>query len=420
MSLNDSKIRNLKPSSKRIKLSDSHGLYLLVNPGGSRIWYIKYRFGGKESRVSLGAYPLISLAEALQQRDAIRKLLAQNINPAQQRMDEKAATSPEKCFKTVALGWHKTNKKWSPDYAERILASMNNHIFPAIGHLPVTTLKTQHFTALLRVIEDKGFLEVASRTRQQLCNIMRYAVQQGLTENNPAQHLEGVTAPPVKNHYPALPLERLPELFERIGDYRQRRQLTRLAVVLTLHLFIRSSELRFARWGEIDFRNKIWTIPATRETIEKVRFSGRGAKMRTPHIVPLSRQAIAILKQIQEISGHLELVFPGDHNPYKPMSENTVNRALRLMGYDTKTDVCGHGFRAMACSALVESELWSRDAVERQMSHQERNSVRAAYIHRAEHLDARTAMMQWWSDYLDVSREGYVAPYIYARRHKAA
>ncbi|EQB7293239.1 DUF4102 domain-containing protein [Escherichia albertii] len=420
MSLNDSKIRNLKPSSKRIKLSDSHGLYLLVNPGGSRIWYIKYRFGGKESRVSLGAYPLISLAEALQQRDAIRKLLAQNINPAQQRMDEKAATSPEKCFKTVALGWHKTNKKWSPDYAERILASMNNHIFPAIGHLPVTTLKTQHFTALLRVIEDKGFLEVASRTRQQLCNIMRYAVQQGLTENNPAQHLEGVTAPPVKNHYPALPLERLPELFERIGDYRQRRQLTRLAVVLTLHLFIRSSELRFARWGEIDFRNKIWIIPATRETIEKVRFSGRGAKMRTPHIVPLSRQAIAILKQIQEISGHLELVFPGDHNPYKPMSENTVNRALRLMGYDTKTDVCGHGFRAMACSALVESELWSRDAVERQMSHQERNSVRAAYIHRAEHLDARTAMMQWWSDYLDVSREGYVAPYIYARRHKAA
>ncbi|EJJ4225689.1 integrase arm-type DNA-binding domain-containing protein [Salmonella enterica] len=420
MSLNDSKIRNLKPSSRPVKLSDSHGLYLLVNPGGSRIWYLKYRFGGKESRVSLGAYPLIPLSEARQKRDDIRKLLAQNINPAQQRMADKAAASPEKCFKAVAQAWHKTNKKWSADYAARILASMENHIFPAIGHIPVTILKTQHFTALLRVIEEKGFLEVASRTRQQLCNIMRYAVQQGLTENNPAQHLEGVTAPPVKNHYPALPLERLPELFERIGDYQQGRQLTRLAVVLTLHLFIRSSELRFARWSEIDFRHKIWTIPATREKIEKVRFSGRGAKMRTPHIVPLSRQAIAILKQIQEISGHLELVFPGDHNPYKPMSENTVNRALRLMGYDTKSDVCGHGFRAMACSALVESELWSRDAVERQMSHQERNSVRAAYIHRSEHLDARKAMMQWWSDYLDVSRDGYVAPYIYARQHKAA
>ncbi|UUX52781.1 integrase arm-type DNA-binding domain-containing protein [Citrobacter youngae] len=420
MSLNDSKIRNLKLSSRPVKLSDSHGLYLLVNPGGSRIWYLKYRFGGKESRVSLGAYPLVSLSEARQKRDDIRKLLAQNINPAQQRMADKAAASPEKCFKAVALAWHKTNKKWSADYAARILASMQNHIFPAIGHMPVTILKTQHFTALLRVIEDKGFLEVASRTRQQLCNIMRYAVQQGLTENNPAQHLEGVTAPPVKNHYPALPPERLPELFERIGDYQQGRELTRLAVVLTLHLFIRSSELRFARWSEIDFRHKIWTIPATREAIDKVRFSGRGAKMRTPHIVPLSRQAIAILKQIQEISGHLDLVFPGDHNPYKPMSENTVNRALRLMGYDTKTDVCGHGFRAMACSTLVESELWSRDAVERQMSHQERNSVRAAYIHRAEHLDARKAMMQWWSDYLDSSREGYVAPYIYARQHKAA
>ncbi|EIO1811189.1 tyrosine-type recombinase/integrase [Salmonella enterica] len=420
MSLNDSKIRDLKPSSCPVKLSDSHGPYLLVNLGGSRIWYLKYRFSGKESRASLGAYPLVSLSEARLKRDDIRKLLAQNINLAQQRMADKAAASPEKCFKAVALAWHKTNKKWSADYATRILASMENHIFPAIGHLPVTTLKTQHFTALLRVIEDKGFLEVASRTRQQLCNIMRYAVQQGLTENNPAQHLEGVTAPPVKNHYPALPLERLPELFERICDYQQGRQLTRLAVVLTLHLFIRSSELRFARWSEIDFRHKIWTIPATRETIEKVRFSGRGAKMRTPHIVPLSRQAIAILKQIQEISGHLELVFPGDHNPYKPMSENTVNRALRLMGYDTKTDVCGHGFRAMACSALVESELWSRDAVERQMSHQERNSVRAAYIHRAEHLDARKAMMQWWSDYLDSSREGYIAPYIYARQHKAA
>ena len=305
MSLNDSKIRKLKSSSRPVKLSDSHGLYLLVNPGGSRIWYLKYRFNGKESRVSLGAYPLVSLAEARQQRDGIRKLLAQNINPAQQRMAEKAACSPEKCFKAVALAWHKTNKKWSADYAARILASMENHIFPAVGHLPVAALKTQDFTALLRVIE-------------------------------------------------------------------------------------------------------------------KVRFSGRGAKMRTPHIVPLSRQAIAILKQIQELSGHLDLVFPGDHNPYKPMSENTTNRALRLMGYDTKTEICGHGLRAMACSVLVESDLWSRDTVERQMSHQERNSVRAAYVHKAEHLEARKAMMQWWSDYLDVCREGYVAPYIYARQHKAA
>jgi hypothetical protein len=149
MSLNDFKIRNLKPSSRPVKLTDSHGLYLLVNPAGSRIWYLKYRFSGKESRVSLGVYPLISLSQARQQRDGIRKLLTQKINPAQQRIADKAASSPGKCFKTVALAWHKTNKKWSTDYAARFLASMDNHIFPAIGHLPVTILKTLHFTAFV-------------------------------------------------------------------------------------------------------------------------------------------------------------------------------------------------------------------------------------------------------------------------------
>lgn len=288
MSLSDAKIRSIKPSDKPFKLTDSQGLYLLVNPGGSRLWYLKYRFNRKESRIALGAYPQVSLSDARQQRDGIRKLLAQNINPAQQRMVEKAAASPEKCFEAVAVAWHKTNKKWSADYAERILASMKNHIFPAIGHVPVTLLKT---------------------------------IRRCIWKASPRRRLKIIILP--------------------------------------------------CRWSEIDFRHKIWAIPATRETIEKVRFSGRGAKMRTPHIVPLSRQAIAILKQINEISGHLELVFPGDHNPYKPMSENTINRALHLMGYDTKTDGCGHGFRAMACSALVESELWSRDAVERQMIHQE-------------------------------------------------
>lgn len=415
MSLNDSKIRNLKPSAKPYKVSDSHGLYLLINPGGSRLWYLKYRINRKESRLGLGTYPDVSLADARQQRDSIRKLLAQNINPAHLRAAKKAPRSPEKSFRDVALDWHKSNRTWSESHATRLLASMNNHLFPVIGHLPVTELKPRHFIGLLRGIEKKGLLEVAARTRQHLCNIMRYAVHQELIEHNPAANLDGIIAPPVKRHYPALPLEQLPELLTRIEDYRQGRELTRLAVSLTLHLFIRSSELRFARWSEIDFRNHIWTIPATRKAIPGVRYSGRGAKMRTPHIVPLSRQAISILRQIQEISGHQVLIFPGAHNPYKPMCENTVNKALRLMGYDTKNDICGHGFRAMACSALMESSLWLQDAVERQMSHQERNSVRAAYIHKAKYLDARQAMMQWWSDYLDMNREGYVAPYVYAR-----
>ena len=240
---------------------------------------------------------------------------------------------------------------------------------------------------------------------------MRYAVHQGFINSNPAASLDGVTTPPVRHHYPALPLERLPELLERIEGYHQGRELTRLAVLLTLHVFIRSSELRFARWSEIDFRNRIWTIPATREAITSVRYSERDAKMRTPHIVPLSRQALAILKQVEEISGNGELVFPGDHNPYKPMCENTVNKALRLMGYNTKQDICGH----MACSALMESGLWSQDAVERQMSHQERNTVRLAYIHKAEHLEAREAMMQWWSNYLDICRNVYLPPYIHGK-----
>lgn len=411
MFLTDAKIRTLKPSDKPFKVSDSHGLYLLVKPGGSRHWYLKYRISGKESRIALGAYPAISLSDARQQREGIRKMLALNINPVQQRAAVRGSRTPEKVFKNLALAWHKSNRKWSQNTADRLLASLNNHIFPVIGNLPVSELKPRHFIDLQKGIEEKGLLEVASRTRQHLSNIMRHAVHQELIDTNPAANLGGVTTPPVRRHYPALPLERLPELLERIGAYHQGRELTRHAVLLMLHVFIRSSELRFARWSEIDFTNRVWTIPATREPIIGVRYSGRGAKMRMPHIVPLSEQSIAILKQIKDITGNNELIFPGDHNPYKPMCENTVNKALRVMGYDTKKDICGHGFRAMACSALMESGLWAKDAVERQMSHQERNTVRMAYIHKAEHLEARKAMMQWWSDYLEACRESYAPPY---------
>ncbi|HBA4299929.1 TPA: tyrosine-type recombinase/integrase [Escherichia coli] len=411
MSLTDAKIRTLKPSDKPFKVSDSHGLYLRVKPGGSRHWYLKYRISGKESRIALGAYPAISLSDARQQREGIRKMLALNINPVQQRAAVRGSRTPEKVFKNVALAWHKSNRKWSQNTADRLLASLNNHIFPVIGNLPVSELKPRHFIDLQKGIEEKGLLEVASRTRQHLSNIIRHAVHQELIDTNPAANLSGVTTPPVRRHYPALPLERLPELLERIGAYHQGRELTRHAVLLMLHVFIRSSELRFARWSEIDFTNRVWTIPATREPIIGVHYSGRGAKMRMPHIVPLSEQSIAILKQIKDITGNNELIFPGDHNPYKPMCENTVNKALRVMGYDTKKDICGHGFRAMACSALMESGLWAKDAVERQMSHQERNTVRMAYIHKAEHLEARKAMMQWWSDYLEACRESYAPPY---------
>lgn len=243
---------------------------------------------------------------------------------------------------------------------------------------------------------------------------MRYAVQSGLIDYNPAQEMAGAVATGKRKHRAALELNRVSELLHRI-DYYSGRPLTRLAVELTLLVFIRSSELRFARWSEVDFETAMWTIPGEREPLEGVKHSHRGSKMRTPHLIPLSRQALAILEKIKSMSGNRELIFIGDHDPRKPMSENTVNKALRVMGYDTKVEVCGHGFRTMACSSLIESGLWSRDAVERQMSHQERNSVRAAYIHKAEHLDERRLMIQWWADYLDANREKGVSPFDFAK-----
>ncbi|MGI8487590.1 integrase arm-type DNA-binding domain-containing protein [Pectobacterium sp. S5] len=420
MSLNDSKIRNLKPSAKPFKVSDSHGLYLLVNLGGSRLWYLKYRINKKESRLSLGAYPDVSLADARQQRDGIRKLLAQNINPAQQRSAEKTTSSPEKTFKHVALEWHKSNRTWSENHAARLLASMNNHIFPIIGHLPITELKTRHFIELLKGVEKKGLLEVAARTRQHMCNIMRHAVHQELIEHNPAANLDGIIAPPVKRHYPALPLEQLPELLTRIENYKQGRELTRLAVSLTLHLFIRSSELRFARWSEIDFKSTLWVIPEQREAIEGIKHSGRGAKMRRKHYVPLYDQALAILEELKDltydVNGDGGFILTGCYDAMKPMSENTINKALRKMGYDTKTDLCGHGFRTLACSALIESGIWPEDVVELQMSHMEKNNVRAAYTHKAKHLEQRHLMLQWWADFLDANRNGMVRPFEFGQK----
>ena len=241
---------------------------------------------------------------------------------------------------------------------------------------------------------------------------MRYAVHNSIIDSNPAQDLAGAIATAKRVHRPALPFERITELLSRIESYRGR-QLTRLAVRLTLLTFVRSSEMRFARWSEIDFKNALWTIPAEREELQGVKHSSRGSKMKTPYLVPLSKQAIATLREIQKLSGDQEIIFIGDHYAYKPMSENTINNALRKMGYDTKTEVCGHGFRSMACSALIESGLWSRDAVERQMSHQERNNVRAAYIHLAEHLDERRLMLQWWADFLEQNIIKSIKPFEY-------
>jgi len=419
MAFTDVTARTAKPREKEYKLTDSHGLYLLVKPTGSKRWYLKYRFEGKESRVALGAYPLVSLAKAREKRDEIRLLLAEGISPnAKKEEVREQQQATLNTFEKVAKDWHSNNKRWSSGHAERVWRDLERNILPTIGARNIADLSTRDLLLPLREVEMSGRLDVASRLQQRITGIMRYAVQSGLIDRNPAQDLAGAITSRKATHRPALPLQKLPDFLQKIECHKGR-LLTRLALQLCLNVFIRSSELRFARWKEIDLKKALWTIPAEREAIEGVKHSHRGSKMRTTHLVPLSHQAIALLEEIRMLSGHSDLVFPGDHHPTKPMSENTINNALRGMGYDTKIEVCGHGFRAMACSALVESGLWSRDAVEKQMSHQERNGVRAAYIHKAEHLEERKLMVQWWADYLDANANAHITPFEFAKRYQS-
>lgn len=414
MALTDAKIRAAKPDEKPYKLADSGNMFLLVHPNGSRYWRLRYRHLGKEKTLALGQYPEVSLSEARDKRDEARKLISDGIDPCEQRRAKKGAPEAVNTFELVARQWHKSNKKWSEAHSEKVLKSLEGHVFPYIGLRDITTLRTPDLLVPVKAAETKEIYEIAARLQQRITAIMRYAAQSGIISYNPAVDMSGALTTVKRQHRPALALNRISELLERLDTYRGQ-PLTRLATKLTLLIFIRSSELRFARWSEIDFEKSMWTIPPERKPIEGVKYSHRGSKMRTEHLVPLSTQALNILQQIHTISGEYDLIFTGDHNPWKPMSENTVNNALRLMGYDTKIDVCGHGFRAMACSSLIESGLWSKDAVERQMSHMERNSVRAAYIHKAEHLDERKLMLQWWANFLDANREKSISPFDFAK-----
>ncbi|EBD0803207.1 DUF4102 domain-containing protein [Salmonella enterica] len=419
MALTDTAIRKTKPTEKPFKLADSSGLYLLIKPNGSKLWYMKYRIDGKEKKLAFGPYPDISLFKARQLRDAARAKVREGVDPS---ADKKIAQQKKKnghTFRQIAMNWHGEHKRWSAHYANTIQRRLEMYVFPDIGDSLIDQITTETLLFTLRKVENKGFLEITARLKNYVTEIMRYAVKKQLIKSNPALDLDGEFTPPETSHYPALPLDKLPEFLSRTDSYCGR-LLTRYALKLSLLFFVRSSELRFARWSEIDWQQKLWVIPEEREQIENVKFSHRGTKMRTQHIVPLSDQAITILKQIEALSGHLTFIFPGEYDQDKCMSDNTINKALRVMGYDTKKDVCGHGFRAMACSALSESGLWSKEAIEKQMSHQERNSVRAAYIHKAEYLEERIAMMQWWADYLDANTGVYISPYQFASRLKKA
>lgn len=412
--LSDAKCDAAKPREKDYTLFDGQGLFLLVKATGAKTWRFKFtRPDGRQGLATFGNYPALTLKAARQRRAIALEQLANDVDPilyAQQQKAEQAAAATN-TFKAAAMEWHSSMAgKWSAAHSERVLNEITADLFPMLGPRLVADLKTADLLAVLKLVENRGALDLAGRLRQRLVGIMRTGVQQGLIHYNPALDLQGGTATPKVRHRPALALERIPELLKRI-DQDSGRPLTRYAVQLSLLVFIRSSELRFARWDEIDTKRHVWLIPGERTVIEGVKHSHRGSKMGTPHLVPLSRQALAVLNAVQTLTGRFDLIFAGDHYHWRPMSENTVNKSLRRMGYDTKTELCGHGFRAMACSALVESGQWSRDAVERQMSHQERNGVRAAYIHKAEHLEERTRMIQWWADYLDACRESFIAPY---------
>jgi len=400
MALTEVKVRNAKPTEKPVKLTDGDGMHLLVHPTGSKYWRLQYRFSGKQKMLALGVYPEVSLAEARRRREEARQLIANNVDPGEKRKTEKIEEKGLLIFETVARDWHSSNRTWSDSHRTTVLNSLITHVFPVIGKRNISELKTRDLLVPLKKAEETGHLELAARLQQRITAIMRYAVHNALIDQNPAYDLA-----------------RLPELLKRIDAYKGK-GITQIAVQLTLLTFIRSSELRFARWSEVNFKNSLWTIPAERRELEGVKYSNRGSKMKTPHLVPLSKQAVVLFKRLQAISGEKDLMFIGFSRDDKPISENTVNKALRTMGYDTKAEVCGHGFRTMACSALIESGLWSRDAVERQMSHQERNSVRAAYIHKAEHLEERKLMLQWWADYLNANRKEHITPFEFAQRIK--
>ncbi|HHS9832582.1 TPA: tyrosine-type recombinase/integrase [Klebsiella variicola subsp. variicola] len=421
MPLTDTKVKNAKPLDKEYKLTDGFGMFLRITPKGSKYWQMAYRFEGKQKIFSIGVYPAVSLADARQRRDEARRLLAQGIDPNTKKQAEvkelKAKRDKTRSFRTVAKAWFSTKTKWSDDYGDAVWKRLETYVFPVIGDKDVAELDTGDLLVPVKKVEALGYLEVAMRIQQYITAILRHAVQQKLIRHNPAYDMEGAVQKPQTEHRPALELEEIPQLLNKIAEYKGRR-LTILAIQLNLMIFIRSSELRFARWSEIDFKSKLWVIPEQREAIENVKHSTRGAKMKRKHFVPLCKQAIKILKEIRQLTyeeGQDDgLIFTGCYDSFKPMSENTINKALRNMGYDTKQDICGHGFRTLACSALIESGLWSEDAVELQMSHKESNSVRAAYTHKAKHLDQRRLMLQWWADFLDANSNHMVRPFEFA------
>ncbi|WOB24729.1 MULTISPECIES: integrase arm-type DNA-binding domain-containing protein [Xanthomonas] len=390
--LSDIAIRRAKPAAKTQKLFDGGGLYLEISPAGGRWWRLKYRFGGKEKRLALGVYPEVPLALARSRREDARRLLAQGIDPSQQRKADASAQQglAANTFEALAREWLK-GRIWAASYQVKVEAWFENDIFPWIGSQPAGALTAPDFLALARRMENRGAIESGHRVIQNCSQVMRYAIATGRADRNPVADLRGALRPKPQRHYAAVtdPAS-LGKLLAAIDGYTGS-HITRCALLLAPLVFVRPGELRQAEWAEIDQQAAQWLIPADK------------MKMRQQHMVPLSRQALAILEDLRPLTGDGKFVFAGRLSPKRPMSENTVNSALRRIGYESDM-MTGHGFRAAARTILDEVLGFRPDIIEHQLAHAVKDPNGRAY-NRTSHLDERVRMMQRWADYMDELRE---------------
>ncbi len=391
--LNDTKVRMTKPAEKPQKFFDGGGLFLLVTPTGGKLWRFKYRFGASERLLCIGTYPETSLAEARLRRDQASALLAKGVDPRETKKAQKAAGNQEtETFEIIAREWYaKFSPSWATSHAKTTIRRLELFIFPWLGARPVKTITAPELLAALRRIEAKGALETAHRVKQVCGQVFRYAIATGRAERDPSGDLRGAIPAASGKHMATITAPKeIAGLLRSIDDYRGS-IVTRCALQLAPLVFVRPGELRQAEWSEFNLETAEWRIPA-----EKM-------KAGAVHIVPLSRQAIDILREIHPLTGHGRYVFPSPRTDSRPMSSNAILSALRRMGY-AKDEMSGHGFRSMA-STLLNEQGWNRDAIERQLAHAERNRVRAAYNY-AEFMPERKKMMQAWADYLEGIKTG--------------
>lgn len=391
MPLSDALVRNAKPRERRYKLFDETGLFLIVTPQGGKWWRVRYRWEGREQTLSLGTYPAVTLKRARMGRDAIRQQILEGTNPAEARKAEDPDALRE-TFESQARQWHEARApRWSAVHAARVLRDLERDVFPWIGVAPIATLAAPQLKPVLARIRDRGAIESAHRVLQIIGQVCRYAIAGGHAERNPATDLKGWLPSPTRTHFAALTDPRaIGELLRALDGY-QGTFPVQCALRLAPRLMVRPGELRQAEWVEFDLEAALWRIPAAK------------MKTRSEHLVPLSRQCLAILEELRPLTGRGNYLFPSIRGRSRPMSENTINGALRALGYGPDV-MTAHGFRAMASSRLNEMG-WSPDVIERQLAHAERNAVRAAY-NRASYLPERQKMMQVWSDYLDGLMQG--------------